>query len=347
MKKVFVFVSGEHPTLPKAEIHSILEAENVGFRVLELAPRILRVEVEDDVEKVCGFLGLRSAYLHVCGVEIFSCEALEEKILGEAERVDWDLWVSGGSFAVRVERIGEKKVLPDTLKLERKIGGIILEKKPNLKVNLEKPEKLFFGIASDGKFVFGLVMPNLPTKSFSARTPRKKPFFHPSSLQPKLARCMVNLSRVNRKKTLLDPFCGTGTILIEAGLMGIESIGVELREKMVKGAKLNLNHYGVKNAYLVRADALKLPLTHVKHVATDPPYGRAASTLGFPTKNVFEGFLGCMGDVLARDGKICLASPKNVNVSGLAEAYGFKVKEKHQIYVHKSLTREIVVLEKR
>ena len=348
-KTIFVLVSGEHPTLPKAEIQAILESENIPSKIGEWTPRILKIKLEKllEEEKVCSLLGERAAYTHICGLEIFSCEASENKIFEEAKKVDWDEWIQeGGSFAVRIERVGEKKVFLDTVRLERIIGEIILGQKSNLSVNLEKPEKLFVGVVSGENFVFGLALNSLRKKGFSFRTPRKKPFFHPSSLQPKLARCMVNLSRANRQKLLLDPFCGTGTILIEAGLMGINSIGVELREKMVKGAKLNLDYYGVKNAYLVRADALKLPLIQVDCVATDPPYGRAASTLGSSTKTILEEFFEHVDEVLAKDGKICLASPKNVNVAGLAKTYGFKVKETHSIYVHKSLTREIATFER-
>ncbi len=45
-------------------------------------------------------------------------------------------------------------------------------------------------------------------------------------MSPKLARCMVNLTGVKENDLVLDPFCGTGGILIEAGIMGARVIGV-------------------------------------------------------------------------------------------------------------------------
>ncbi|RLI05502.1 hypothetical protein DRO26_01960 [Candidatus Bathyarchaeota archaeon] len=338
-KMLFVLLSGEHPTLPKAEVRAILESEKVFFKILDFSPRILRIETSPNVQNlICK----RAAYTHFCGVELGLVEASEKEILSLVDNVDFDFFVSSGeSFAVRVKWLGEKQKNLDTLGLEKKIGELILKRKPSLHVNLENPDKLFMGIIFNGRFIFGLT-DKPKKKNFWKRTPRKKPFFHPSALQPKLARCMVNLSRVSKGKILYDPFCGTGTIPIEAELMGIEAIGSDLRESMVRGAKTNLNYYGV-DAHLVVADAFYLPFYTINHVATDPPYGRVATTFGFSTKSLMENFLERIVELI-NNGFLCVASPKNVNVSKLGENYGFKVLETHSIYVHRSLTREITVL---
>ena len=71
-------------------------------------------------------------------------------------------------------------------------------------------------------------------------------------IPPKLARIMVNLSGVNsfiqhstsniQPRTLLDPFCGSGTILMEAALVGIQNIiGADISEKILADAKENLD----------------------------------------------------------------------------------------------------------
>lgn len=54
---------------------------------------------------------------------------------------------------------------------------------------------------------------------FEKRKAHLRLYNHPTSLHPRLARCLVNLA--NAKK-ILDPFCGSGGILIEAGLIGIK-----------------------------------------------------------------------------------------------------------------------------
>jgi tRNA G10 N-methylase Trm11 len=60
------------------------------------------------------------------------------------------------------------------------------------------------------------------------------------SLSPRLARVLVNLSGLVPGQTLLDPFCGSGTILAEGLLKSLRCIGIDSRRGMVKEAKLNL-----------------------------------------------------------------------------------------------------------
>lgn len=43
-------------------------------------------------------------------------------------------------------------------------------------------------------------------------------------LPPKLAKIMLNLSGAKKAETILDPFCGSGTIATEAGVMGFQRI---------------------------------------------------------------------------------------------------------------------------
>lgn len=64
-------------------------------------------------------------------------------------------------------------------------------------------------------------------------------------LSPKLARIMVNLSGkeleiINSNKVLYDPFCGTGTVLMEALLRGYRVIGSDIDQKACLGTQKNL-----------------------------------------------------------------------------------------------------------
>src|SRR3989338_2127247 len=61
-------------------------------------------------------------------------------------------------------------------------------------------------------------------------------------LPPKLARILVNLSGAKPDDTLLDPFCGSGTILMEATLMGFSDlVGSDISQKAVENARKNLD----------------------------------------------------------------------------------------------------------
>jgi len=75
-------------------------------------------------------------------------------------------------------------------------------------------------------------------------------------LPPKLSRMMVNLAGVEPTgASLLDPFCGSGTVLMEAGLLGFERLaGNDIEAKAVADTKKNLVWSG-QEAEIVQGDA--------------------------------------------------------------------------------------------
>lgn len=58
-------------------------------------------------------------------------------------------------------------------------------------------------------------------------------------LPPKLAQIMINLADGNAN-TIFDPFCGSGTILLEAILQGKSAIGSDIDARAVEGTKKNI-----------------------------------------------------------------------------------------------------------
>lgn len=62
-------------------------------------------------------------------------------------------------------------------------------------------------------------------------------------LPPKLARMMVNIANVQKGETVLDPFCGNGTILMEAGLATDAKmiIGSDIIDKQTRSTQENIH----------------------------------------------------------------------------------------------------------
>jgi len=252
----------------------------------------------------------------------------------------------GESFAARVRRIRGATPLLVGVELERKLGELILNKVKKTKVNLTAPQKTFFGILTDNRFLLGLKMAEISPKPFVERRPRKRPFFHPTAMPAKLARCMVNLAQPKVGDLVLDPFCGTASILVEAWLIGCRVTGFDVQPRMVRGSLQNLLHYGVKPEGIAVADARHPPMAKVDCIVTDPPYGRSATTLGWSARQIVEDFLSAAEDVLPRGRRICMASPKSIRIGKIGRELGFNHVESHFVYVHRSLTREIAVFER-
>lgn len=108
-------------------------------------------------------------------------------------------------------------------------------------------------------------------------------------LPPKLARIMVNLALEGTQKnlladqTLLDPFCGSGTVLMEAALRGVKVVGSDLDRTAITGSNANLqwlreNYAITVSSEIVYSDATNLALPvepgSIKYLVTEPFLGK-------------------------------------------------------------------------
>jgi len=345
VEKLFFLLSGENKSLPAAEVKAILEAEGYRYANAEEYDQVLRLEAE--VGSVHS-IQVRSAYTRVCALELFVSNAnLTDVVKATAKTNFKAILKPGESFVVRINRIknyADEEL--NTMVLEGKLGKLILNLTESTRVSLKNPDKTFIGIITDDKLILGLKLTDITSKTFSERRPRKKPFFHPSAMPSKMARAMVNLAYAKTESVLLDPFCGTGTSLIEATYVGCRAVGVDAQRRMILGTRKNLLFFNISAEGLILADSRKLPFFKVDCIVTDPPYGRSSSTLKSTTKQLVEDVLVSSLELLGVGQRICIASPKTLNISRLGTALGYKHVESHFAYVHQSLTREIAVFEK-
>jgi len=342
--KLFFLLSGEHETLPASEVKAILEAEGYAFKTLEKLDQALRLEADLNCVEA---IKRRAAFTRLSAVELFSSETKKSTIVEAMGSTSLNEVINEGeSFAVRVRRVKSYASNIDGMVLERKLGELIINKTARAKVNLKNPNKTFVGVLTDGKFIFGVKLAEIPPKPFVERRPKKKPFFHPSAMPAKLARCMVNLAKPKVGELVLDPFCGTGSMLIEAALMGCRVLGLDIQRRMVRGSLKNLTYFNIRPEGVMVADARNIPITNVDCVVTDPPYGTSATTLKRSTRQIVEEVLMVVHDMLGKGQRVCMAAPKTLNIQRIGTALGYKHLKSHFVYVHRSLTREIAVFEK-
>jgi tRNA (guanine10-N2)-dimethyltransferase len=342
--KLFFLLSGEHETLPLSEVKAILEAEHYDFRLLEKLDQTIRIEADQNCVEA---IKRRAAFTRLCALELFSCEPETSKIVKATHSISLnEVLEDGESFVVRVKRVKNHSSKADVMALERKLGELVLNEKTKAKVKLKNSDKTFVGILTDGKLVFGMKLAEILPKPFVERRPKKRPFFHPSAMHAKLARCMVNLAKPKTGELLLDPFCGTGSTLIEAALIGCRALGLDIQRRMVRGSLRNLAHFNVKPEGVMVADAKNPPIRKIDCMVTDPPYGTSATTLKRTTKQIVEEILTAVKDMLNKGRRVCIASPKTLNIGDVGVALGYKHLDSHFVYVHRSLTREIAVFEK-
>jgi tRNA (guanine6-N2)-methyltransferase len=105
----------------------------------------------------------------------------------------------------------------------------------------------------------------------------------PGSLHPPLARALVLLAGLRTGRTLVDPFCGAGTIPIEAKLASrdLHVAGFDLDPVAIAAARQNAARARLDAKFTVAdAAALPVPPRSVDRFATNPPWGSAVSPAG-------------------------------------------------------------------
>ena len=336
--------SQEHPQLPIAELKAVMDCENIVANIDIITEGL--VILKDIAPEKCGdyyeILTKRLGYTHEVHEIIVTSQI--EKLNEDVASIDWSEYINE-TFAVRVKRFHSEI---DTVATERKMGSLILENCDDIKVNLKKPKSLIRVVAFKDVVYVAIERIKLNKKHFEETKPHKRPFFYPGSMSPKLARCMVNLSRVTEGQLVLDPFCGTGGILIEAGLIGCKVVGSDIYWKMKNGTAINLEHYGITDYRTFNLDVRELKMYEkVAAVVTDPPYGISTTTGDVDGENIIKEFYKSIYDNMKDDAYLCMASPHFIDLKPMVDEVGFEIVEQYGIKMHRSLTRIISVIRKK
>lgn len=305
----FYLLAGENLELSEAELNGFLKSQGID----EEASREDRL-AETDAEPM-------EAQLKRLGLTHEITELIEKTTDLETNHVPED------SYAVRAfDLTGEA----DTKEIERDLGREL--KTDQNTVDLESPDETIRVYIRENEYVIGKLVEDIDRSLFEKRKNQDRPFSSPVSLDPVLARVLVNLTGVKPGERLLDPFCGTGGILIEAGLCGIDVYGADMQEEMVEGARENLEEYGIIRYNIKQAEIGQITEVFDEEfdaVVTDLPYGKASKTEGDPV----ESFLDTAPELT--DAKIVFMSDKE-SINDLEPEF--------EIYVHKNLTRYVYLL---
>ena len=334
-------LSGEHPDLPTAEVIGAIEAENIGFSIYDQFDQILVIEVpEINISQMSTLADRLAMTWHI--IEVLGISGAEfEDILKMAEGIEF-ADQSSKTYNIRAKKIKRKSQISSE-EIERGIGKILYDK--GFKADLKAPDIRYRAIISDSKCIFGKVLECVDRSLFETRNPQNKPFFYPGVLMPRLARAVVNIARVRQNDVVLDPYCGTGGMIVEAGLIGAEAVGCDVQKMILKDAKLNLDYYGVDySVFLQDAGDMAIKDNCVDIVLTDPPYGRSALIQARSLEELMMHSLGEIFRVLRFGGSAVLVS--ECNIEKWAVNAGFVVRDVYTQRVHRSLTRRISVLEK-
>jgi len=224
-----------------------------------------------------------------------------------------------------------------TMEAERRLGGVLTDR--GYDVDLEAPDHELRALFSSDTCALGWVVMETE-RSFGTRRPTDRPFFQPGSMDPMLARALVNVAGARPGATVVDPMCGTGGILVEAGLVGARVLGVDAQWKMVRGATENLDRYLDGGFATVRGDATRLPVRDgvADAVVLDAPYGKQSKVVG----DLAALVAGALREARRLAPRAVFVADRSWTDD--AREAGWTVEERIERRVHRSLVRHIHLL---
>jgi tRNA G10 N-methylase Trm11 len=247
------FILGTNPVLSTAEIIALLDGRQ--FTVTEMHKQVLIVDAIDgaalDAKALMGRLGGTIKIGTIVEDELpISAEVLMDKMLaGLAHRVGD---IGNATFGMSVYSMDTENPANKAAAIAGKFKRVGMEVKRRLKlagcasrfvmpqvgtaltsVAVGKNKMLedgaeFVALVKADKMLLGKTDIIQPFEEFSAVDyGRPERDTVQGMLPPKLARIMINLIHVSREVkevTLMDPFCGSGTVLTEALQMGFREL---------------------------------------------------------------------------------------------------------------------------
>jgi len=136
-------------------------------------------------------------------------------------------------------------------------------------------------------------------------------------LPPKIARSMVNLVPLDPAgKLLVDPFCGSGRVLVEAAELGYLVGGADISAQQVRETQANLSSLGFEvQSDVLDATHLSEKFHEVDVIVTEPFLGKPnlrPDQIKYLIPGLQKLYLGCLKDwlkVLKAHGYVIMVFP--------------------------------------
>jgi len=236
----YIFIFGKHPDLSLAELKARYPKHKVWVKGEDFAVIDLPFIGQAEFGQLGGSVKAAEFIKEVKKDSLTETLSVILQSHYQDKKLDYGLSVYG---------ISEKQLRPILLKLKKRLktdgvkSRFINKDFKNISSAQYKSIKgkgiELVAVNNKGRFTIGRTIAIQDIDAYSKRD-YDKPFrsMQMGMMPPKLAQILINLTGV--KGVVWDPFCGSGTLIMEGLLMGRDMVGSDINSKHIEGAKKNV-----------------------------------------------------------------------------------------------------------
>lgn len=265
---LYLFELGRQPDISEAELTAVLSFFSLGYQIVGTQLPYIFVEIKTSFDPVTLMDRLGGT------IKIARCVG-EGKKPEEIASVIEDLQLEG-KIQFSLSGNNAKSLALETKKILKENGRSVryIEAKNTATIlhNSLVQKSGDFTLTKEGMFVTEAIQPIEDWGERDFGRPGRDS--RSGMLPPKLARIMINLAGANttlntniQEKKILDPFCGSGTVLMESILLGYTHIfGSDISDRAIQDTKIN-TEWILENGKKEKPATLKIVQMDVRRIA--------------------------------------------------------------------------------
>ena len=243
----YFFILGNQPDLARAEIEAVLRRMKITGQVTAVESTFLFLETETELsatELIATLGGTIKIGQVLGGVDVLNAESISRFLPTSDKKIVFG--ISNYNLFFNIQKIGLE--IKRLIKNEGGAARFVTSKEYPLSSVIVQKEILNKGMEivimkTGGALYVGQTLAVQPFELFS-----KLDFGRPNRdaksgmLPPKVAQIMINLAEQPLDATILDPFCGSGTVLQQAVFLGYKKVlGSDSSARAVEDTRVNMN----------------------------------------------------------------------------------------------------------
>jgi tRNA G10 N-methylase Trm11 len=290
--KTYFFQLGNTPELSMTELNAVIGSEFVERISDQIAKA--RIDSEERAKELVNLLGGTVKVIkEIERVDTLTIPELKEKIvhylslIADGGKIHFGFSELGRDHLEKIDGFDLKSMLQKQGTNSRYVEGSRYGLSAAILIHKRRVKEVYLISSHDGVYLGETI--GVQDIDDWTNKDRNKPYYDRKKgmLPPKVALMMVNIAigdnpiQEDRKNILLDPFCGTGTILFEGLLTNIDVLGSDLDLDASNGSRKNIEWlaegYPFTHEYkVINFDATKIPpqKEEIQYIVTEPFLGQ-------------------------------------------------------------------------